>query len=172
MATAASRCEFDRIIDEVRNRFDQQFEIAADRKRRRCVQRKRDWFGFGQRLVEFEHQVHTRKTAAPPPGFDLGDSKKGGDGGERLAQVAESAFRRGAQLLAGIGRKVAFELGPHHRERGAQIVRDIVADALDLLKKPDDLVEHKVNHSSGRPILPCVGNRSCRSPCMMRRVVS
>jgi hypothetical protein len=48
--------------------------------------------------------------------------------------------------------------------RGAQIVRDIVADALDLLKKPDDLVEHEVNPA--RRLVQVVQFALCRQPLL------
>ena len=42
----ASRCEFDRIVDEVGDRFDQEVEIAEDRKRLPRFERKGDLLGF------------------------------------------------------------------------------------------------------------------------------
>ena len=49
-----------------------------------------------------------------------------------------------------MSRKTAFKLGVHNCQRGAQIMRYVVTDAFELIKKPDDLVEHEIDRACYR----------------------
>ena len=64
-----------------------------------------------------------------------------------MIEVGKRPFGRDAQVLIGLSRKTTFKLGVHNRERGAQIMRDVVADAFELIKKPDDLIEHEIDRA-------------------------
>ena len=64
-----------------------------------------------------------------------------------MVEVAKRSFGRDAQVLIGLSRETAFKLCVHDRERSAQIMRDVVTDALELIKKPDDLVKHEIDRA-------------------------
>ena len=41
--------------------------------------------------------------------------------------------------------KAAFEFGPRHRQRRAQVVGDVVADVAQLAEQAPDLIEHQID---------------------------
>ena len=64
-----------------------------------------------------------------------------------MIEIGKSPLDRDAQVLIGLSCKTAFKLGVHDREWGAQIMRYVFPDALQLIKKPDDLVKHEIDRA-------------------------
>ncbi len=91
--------------------------------------------------------------------LDLGDAQQRGDDAERLVEAGDGLVGDSAQLVERLGMiAAALEPDPHPGERRAQIVRDVVADAGNLLDQRFDLAEHAV-HADGELIERILGRR-------------
>ena len=97
--------------------------------------------------------------------LNLRDAQQRGDDGESLIEPADRPIKRRLRLCEGAGiRAAALEAYAHPRQRRAQIVSDVVADAGNLVNEGFDLVQHAVDHagelvewiadSAGRQPLP------------------
>ena len=73
-------------------------------------------------------------------------SEERGDRHRGAVEVIQGVRHGRAQIFnRRLARQAALDLGARHRERRSEVVRDVVADALQLIEKPVDLVEHQVD---------------------------
>jgi hypothetical protein len=81
--------------------------------------------------------------------LDLGNAQQGRDDGQRLVEACNRLIDDGPQLLE-CGRVLtpALQAHPHSRERRAQIMRDIVAHAGNLMDESSNVVQHPVHDES------------------------
>ncbi len=168
---AAGRGELHRVVDQVRDRLEQEVAVALDRRQPgRHGEGQCDVLVLRHRLEELRRLAHHLaeidggEAGAAAPVLDLADAQDGGDHGEGLVDPGEALVDRRLQL--GDARRplaAALQPCPQAGERRAQVVRHRVADALDLVDEVLDLVEHPV-HRTGEAVELVVGPPDGQAP--------
>ncbi|MGF6303893.1 hypothetical protein OKW42_007246 [Paraburkholderia sp. WC7.3d] len=150
----AFRRELDRIVDEIGQRFEQEVTVSMQFERtvRRPVVVERDALVFGGGFVVFDDvvgdrgEIHEGETLLTRVGLDPGNAQQRIECVQEAARLDDRVVdgRRIVRLgpCAPLG---SFEPREQASERRAQVVRDRVAYALDLVHQPLDLVEHAVD---------------------------
>src|ERR1019366_10528142 len=155
---AASQGEFDRVVQQIDDRLEQKLAIAMngfDLLRRHG---QVDRFAFGKRLDKIDRllqdflQPNRLETGASLLVFNLRDAQQRTETQQQRIHFGNHRLHHGV-----LGRRIAQLLlhpvkhGAQPGQRRAQIMRDIVADALGLRHQPFDFIEHPV-HDGGQHV--------------------
>ncbi len=149
---AAGRSELDRVVDEIGNCLEQQIAVGAQRRERsRKFEREGNVLVFGERRIQFVYapqflaQIDVAEAGAAADIFEFGNAQQRAEAVEQIVRVGDAAFdRRRARV---VGRRLALQpvkLGAQARQRRAQVVGDVVGNALDLVEQVFEAIEHAV----------------------------
>lgn len=148
----------ERVLDEVDQRLNNKLAIDASQKTGIAGAFQRAARIFDNRLVQFHHlsheggQVDLFKARVGGSGFKPGNAQKRVKGPDQSVTVLQRTrerigggrvFRRGTQRL--------LDTIAHSRERGLQIVGNVVRHILETVKQSLDAVQHEIE-PDGEPV--------------------
>ena len=149
---AAFRRELDGVVNEVGDRLKQQIPVAEHVKAVFHLGSQIDVLVLRDRLVQVadlaQHfvQGHAAKGGRPPAVFDLGKTQQRCDDGQRLIDICDRLVDNRLELLDRrcVGAS-ALEREPCPRQRRAQVVGDVVANAGERVDHRFHFIEHAVD---------------------------
>ena len=160
---------FDRIVHEIGDGIEDQVTITSHQHLAIPDNGETGAVLFGCGIVQFDNlagdfdQIHVAERALSRLGLNLRDPRDGGeypqDGIEVGDRVADQQLIILANALTVIG---LLQPSAHSRQRRPQVVRNIVADLLDLSHQRLDAVQHQIEVL--RDAIPFVMGAAERNP--------